>query len=412
MSNRSLRQACQHVTRLLLIAATIAGVAHGASQPTPRLWGELKPGPYGVGFRVTTYNDPDRDGTSGRPVQIALWYPTRLSKRSVPLTFADYLTVSNAIADTTPVNGSDRQTLRESLSVAISSEPEGIAGEALDQILATKMAAVKDAPLLKKSFPVVLWSARHGTIAAQSILSEYLASHGYVIGFARYQGAAMPLPFEAKTSAIKLTTLNEHIRDLEFALRQLKTLPNVDAAKKIAVVSWSYAGESATLLQAQSPDVGLVISLSSNVLNGWVYQSADEIAKLDAARLNVPYIILTERVATNGTIRTPPTILNSLPINSYFVSFPELAHGNFNATEGMIPGVMGITKVPRWSKSGAVAQMGYEAISRYTLRFLNHYLKSKTKNVPALKDLEKSEKLPPGFVVITQHGANGDKSAQ
>jgi hypothetical protein len=316
------------------------------------------------------------------------------------MSFADYLKLAMELS---PDKASDVQALRQSLSVAISSEPEGIDNSVLDQISASPMLAVRDAAPLKKAHPLVLWSARHGTVLAQSVLGEYLASHGYVVAFARYQGPAMPLPYEAKSPEAKLTTLKEHVSDLEFALKTLKKLQNVDSTKKVALLSWSYAGESATLVQMQNPDVGLVISLSSNVLNGWVYQSTDELSKLDTARLRVPYVIMTERVSTNGTVRTAPAILKNLDSGSYFISFTELAHGNFNTTEGMIPSVMGISKVPRWSKSGPAAQLGYETVARYTLRFLNAYLKSSSKNPRPLRDWDWDKGLPAGFVTITQH---------
>jgi hypothetical protein len=393
--------------RLILITAIITGVAYGSSQSAPHLWGELKPGRYDVGLRVDTFLDKSREDLtgSGRPIQIITWYPTLPSKRSARMSFADYLKLSMEVPPEKAA--SDVQSLRQGLSIAISSETKGIDDSVLDQILALKMLAVRNAAPLKKTYPLVLWSARHGTTAAQSVLCEYLASHGYVVAFARYQGPAMPLPYEAKSPEVKLTTLKEHVSDLEFALRTLKALQNVDPTKKVALVSWSYAGESATLVQMQNPDVGMVISLSSNVLGGWVYQGGDALSSLDPSRLKVPYIIMTERVGPNGTIRTAPPVLNSLPINSYFISFTELAHGNFNATEGMIPSLMGISKVPRWSKSGPVAQLGYETISRYTLHFLNAYLKTNSKSPRPLRDWGKG--LPRGFVTIAQHGADDDK---
>jgi hypothetical protein len=392
--------------RLLFISIFIAGVTFGSSQSAPRFWGELKPGRYDVGLRVDTFLDKSRDDSAraGRPIQITIWYPASPSKRSVRMSFADYLKLSMEVSSD---RASDVQSLRQSLSIAISSEPEGIDNSVLDQILASKMLAVRDGASLGKAHPLVLWSARHGTIAAQSVLCEYLASHGYVVAFARYQGPAMPLPYQAKSLEVKLTTLKEHISDLEFALRTLKTLQNVDSTKKVALVSWSYAGESATLVQMQNPDVGIVISLSSNVLGGWVYQGSEALSSLDASRLKTPYIIMTERVGTNGDIRTAPTILNSLPNNSYFISFSELAHGNFNTTEGMIPSLMGISKVPRWSKSGPAAQLGYETVSRYTRHFLDACLKTDCKDPHPLRDWGKG--LPIGFVTIAQHGANVQK---
>ncbi len=193
--------------------------------------------------------------------------------------------------------------------------------------------------------------------------------------------------------------METHVEDLKYALSALRKEPGIDSSS-IAVVSWSYAGESATLLQMRD-DVDLVISLSSNVLNDWVYQEADAVSRLDPSRLKATFIIITEKIATNGTERTAPGILDSLATESYFVRFNELSHGNFNVIEGMIPGLKGIANVQRWSKSGSVAQLGYETISKYALHFLDVCLKKKA---APLDNWDYANGLPNGFVDISRHG--------
>lgn len=229
---------------------------------------------------------------------------------------------------------------------------------------------------------------------AQSVLSEFLASQGYVVAYAR-PAVPAPLPFEIKTREEKLQVLRLHVGDLLFALRSLASFRNIDSEKQ-GVISWSYAGESAVLLEAESKKLDLVVSLSSNVLTGWVYQAPEALTSLDPARFSISHVIMTEKVATNGSVRTAPPILDALPTDSYFVVFPELAHGNFNALEGMIPGIMGIASVQPWSKSGPVAKRGYEEVSRTVLAFLDFRLKG--------APLPVGSTSADGFVEITRHG--------
>jgi dipeptidyl aminopeptidase/acylaminoacyl peptidase len=51
-----------------------------------------------------------------------------------------------------------------------------------------------------------------------------------------------------------------------------------------------------------------------------------------------------------------------------------LKHGAFNALEGMIPAVAGISNVRGWSLAGAEAKLGYEIVAQYARRALAHYL--------------------------------------
>jgi hypothetical protein len=399
------------IARLVCIAIFLTGFAYSSAQGTPRFWGKLKRGPYDIGFRQATYTDKNRaDATQhidGRPIQITIWYPAVPSQGSERISFGEYLKLSQV--STTPRDKAPEvQSLRDTLSIALSSE-EGIDASVLDEILATKMQAVQGAPPVKKSFPLVLWSARHGTIAAQSVMCEYLASYGYVVAFARYDGPEVPLPYQISSPEVKVNTLKEHVSDLDFALSTLKTFRNVDRKKKTTIISWSYAGESATLLQMQNPDVGLVIALSSNVLSGWVYQDPAELSKLDATRLTAIYILMTEKFRTNGSVFTAPPILDG--IQAYVVMFPQLAHGNFNATEGMIPSVMSISKVPRWSKAGPVAQRGYETIAHYALQFLDAYVKRDAKNLNRIREEGLyGKRLPVDFVTIMKYRPDAKKA--
>src|SRR5262249_4574 len=156
-------------------------------------------------------------------------------------------------------------------------------------------SASRDAELESGRFPLVLWTPRYGVTAYQAVLCELLASRGYMVAFARPVGGRYALPYEPKDAAAKQKVLQQEVKDGRAALDKLEEMPNVDRSK-IAVIGWSYAGESATLLQMSDPTVRLVIGLSTNLLTGQGYWTAEEAAKLDAAKLNVPYVVLTESI--------------------------------------------------------------------------------------------------------------------
>ncbi len=175
-------------------------------QSTPVLWGNLLPGQYAVGLRVLTVYDQSRADTHGRgrPIQITMWYPAKPLHESQRVLFADYFLFSANPDAPMSQETSRADSLRSDLCSAISGQPTGIENSLLVQILASPMLAIKDAQATKGNFPLVFWSARHGTIAAQSILCEYLASHGYAVAFARYLGPALPLPYQATSREQKV----------------------------------------------------------------------------------------------------------------------------------------------------------------------------------------------------------------
>lgn len=376
---------------LIFVFVSTVAIARGSPREELILWGDLKPGRYSVGLHVITSFDKTRSDPQdrrGRPVEITLWYPAFERYASSRLTFADYFKMANK-----------EKATRQELAKSISADAEAVDQARLDRILNAQMLACRDLRSARGRYPLVLWSARHATMASQSVMCEYLASHGYVVAFARYKGSPLPLPYEAKSYQEKSATLDAQVCDMEVALAELQRLSYV-RSDLVSVISWSYAGESATQFQMRNKAVRLVIGLSTNLLSGWVYRR-ERLSNLDSSQLRVPYILMSESVGTGGEPKTAPPILKDMPAESFYVTFSKLAHGSFNALEGMIPAVMHITKVQPWSKAGSESKIGYETVCRYTLRFLDSYLKTKS---DPLKDWNWHEGLPEGFVAIDRYG--------
>jgi hypothetical protein len=376
---------------LNLLAAVCLSVApYGASASQPTLWGSLEPGRHPVGVRVVSHS-----GT--HPVRIVVWYPAapRVPTRSV--TLSDYVRLAQEATrgETSPA------ALRTALSVAMSADPAGVAEPTLDRLLSTPMSATRDARTARGRYPLVLWGSRHATMLAQSVMSEYLASHGFVVAYAYPAGAPRKLPYEVEAREAKVEILRSNVADLETALAELRRAPNVDG-REVAIVTWSYAGESATLFQTWNAEVDLVIGLSSNVLEGWVYQDPEALAKLSPASLRAPYVLMTEKVGTNGNEKLPPRLLDEAPAGGYFVTFPKLAHGNFNAIEGLIPALAGVDRVPRWSKAGPDARIGYETVARFVLHFLDARLRAHSPDL--VKGWDWKRGLPEGFATVETRG--------
>jgi dienelactone hydrolase len=341
----------------------------------PWLWGRIEGGRFGVGFRVVVDVDssrPERGTNAQRPLEIAIWYPTVQSLTREHLRFGAYVDVSDG-SMIQGLRGRQADWRRRWLAESISRTPGSIEPALLDRLLGSPMAAVRDATPAPGRRPAVLWSTRHATPAAQSVLSEVLASHGYVVAWVRYAGSdSLVPPFDNITAARKLEILEAHVADLQWTIRQLVANPNVDSTR-IALAAWSYSGDPAMVAAQRTPRVRAVVSLSSNVFAP-TYRTAHIATSLDSLPLRADVLMFEETGEAMHRPRQAPAVLDRLPGKVYRATFASLAHGNFNVLEGMIPGLTGVKDVQPWAIGGPQARRGYETLTNGVVALLNKML--------------------------------------
>lgn len=366
--------------RIAFFAALYVGIGLCAApaDAAPRFWGALTPGDHAVGFRVA----------GSGAAELHVWYPARPSS-DPPLTLGEYLALARDLRDGLGADGSPDAAA--ALAGAITGAADGLTASESQALLDTRTAAIANAARAGGRFPLVFWTDRYGTTVAQHVLSEYLASHGFVVVYAPHQRAPR-LPSEFADERGRAGELQSQVRRLRAALRRASRLPDVDRART-AVLAWSYAGETAHALQRAEPGIQVAVGLSTNLVSGWVYRSGGA----DTASLRVPIVLI------DGAARPVPEALAGAPRDTYAIGIPDMAHGSFNALEGMIPSVAGITRVQRWSASGPAQQRGYEAAAQYVERVLEHFLiAERTMDTPFR--LWRPDGEPPIASVITAGG--------
>ena len=228
-----------------LLPAFVFLVLVGCREPATlsQLWGHLEVGSYEVGLRRITFVDSTRvdsqkdPQTRGRPIEVILWYPATYKKDQARLQFRDYLHLLPQFRE-----NPHPDSVYEWLSIGISGDANAVGRDTLDRVLTSSMQASPNALPVPGAFPLVLWTMRHETMVAQSVLCEYLASHGYVVAAARYAGPALPMPWAMETEEEKQSTFATHLQDLNFALERLEKQSSVDSSR-IAILTWSYAAE-------------------------------------------------------------------------------------------------------------------------------------------------------------------------
>jgi dienelactone hydrolase len=240
----------------LLAPLLFAGGPPAADSLRP-LWGPLEPGPDPVGFRIVEARDASR---GGRPLQIAVWYPSRPLPAGPTMTYRDYFALTVSQADLhAPSDGEvDRKASEFVAFLVRQSIPEATGW----RWLAAPMLARRDAPPLDERFPLVLVAQGNGEGAPdQAVLCEYFASHGYVV-------ATMPSPM-AITGPMKSEEeigerAEDQARDLRFLAHAASRWPNV-REKDFGVMGYSFGARGALLFAMREPGVRAFVSLDGGI---------------------------------------------------------------------------------------------------------------------------------------------------
>ncbi len=286
---------------LLAALATVTGSQTSAAMTTQSFpqWGNLKPGRHGVGFRVIHEVDPSRSylntggqetgtGRSPRPIRISLWYPATPAPAAGALHYRDYifqrqtrlgdkiLTVDEQANTLAAFAASIRQMASLVKGTLVPLFPDGLPEDRVARMAATPTAAFRDAPSAAGRFPIVLAIAETDE---QSILFEYLASHGYIVATVVNLGTSPAFPASSDPDRTRREAAKS--ADLEFLLSFVKKLDNVDAAQ-VAAFGGGVGFAPAVRLQSVSELLNLLI-----VHNAPLGPGPDEIARLRIPMLHI-----------------------------------------------------------------------------------------------------------------------------
>ena len=364
-----------------------------ASDDLP-LWGNLRPGPYGVGFALRSQYDYSRvfrpevrfdgkrnEGETARPVQILVWYPASVRAGAKRLQYRDYVHLRARELSFEKMSREDkRQSEEQYINGGVSSQQYDRKG--LEWLMGAKTAAVLGAPGAKGNFPLVLYGPGSGGNAFEnSILCEYLASHGYIV-------AAIPsIGTYSRVPNVDLLGFNSYARDMEFAIAAMRTFPNTNP-KNVAIAGFSMGGSSGTLLQMRNMNIrGAVYFDTGLPYREFLATHLTKAAEWDTNALRAPQLYFIRRVP-----QVDPEFAKDIRYAEIFTLF---AGGNFfrhndYIADGMLAGV-----VPGLFPENASDRKAlYETVCLYTLNFLNGFLKSDPKGIEFLKKRPEQNGVP------------------
>lgn len=404
-----------------VFALWIVLLASPAIAQEPILWGRLKPGPYAVGFRALYQLDLARQydpeyvadpnhppAARPRPILVCLWYPAQRTQAE-PIAYRQYLEISSS----DPAAASFAKRLMPYIRDVVCEETIGknleslSAGEAaaFERFLKLKTFAVKDAPAANGRFPLVIYHpGLGGSYEDNSVLFEYLASHGYAVVSSAYPMA----------SATKLNIdwdLKRSFRDMEFLARHAGNLPFVDGGC-IADMGHSY-GAQAALAWCAEPSSALraAVSIDSTVENvGIDYAGFAPLKKhFDANKLKprTPTIRFASR-ENKPKFDTLERYLKFVP--RYEATVASLEHNDY-LTHGAIRPALMPDKFPDRKKAQAL-RTSYDRVCEHILNFLDATLKQKAGARQFLQKSLRGEGLDDNFSLAFRSPAPAPPTAR
>ena len=371
---------------LLAPSALVPSRAGGQSADRPRLWGTLEPGRYAVGFRQLLLRDVSRpavaadDGARvtdvrGRQMQISLWYPARATTRRA-MAYGDYIDRLSQELDFGAVDESKRRLAEQKFMEL----PAALGGDtatlrrSLPRVRALATAARLDVAAATGRFPLVLFQ-EYRAPASNSILAEYLASHGYVVAAPTLKGTYDAAP---ETSVRGLET---HAADLRFVLGAIDSLPYV-ARDNVSALGVGIAASGALALQMRTPWIRALVSLEGGITTALELGLLAATPYYDVAAVRVPILAITAPHPSVDAARLD--MFRYAP--RQLVHFPRMGEFwflDYGMLEREVPAIIG-------PPPGDVAT-GFEWGARWIRLFLDAYARS---DLAALDTLTRGRPLP------------------
>jgi dienelactone hydrolase len=261
-------------------------------------------------------------------------------------------------------------------------------------------------------FPVVIFAPGASDNAWESPdLCEYLASHGYVVIASPSQGAA------TRNMTIDVAGMNAQAQDISFLIGYAQTLADTDAAK-VAVVGHSWGGISNVAAASRDSRIGALVALDGSLR---YYPSViRDAGDIHPEQMTVPLLAFIQRNlsiedlerAAPASDKPAPNVLNAWTHGDLMtIHMLGLAHSSFNTKSPRNDDVwwqmehFGHLMLGDYDRADAI--VGFSWVARYTLRFLDAYLKHDRDAQTFLRNTPARNGVPPHLMAAEFRAASG-----
>jgi dienelactone hydrolase/predicted negative regulator of RcsB-dependent stress response len=333
-------------------------------------------------------------GERARPLQTLIWYPAEKSSAK-PMTVSDY---ANLMATETSFG-------RPNMSAGAK---EWIAGMKLT--LGIPLWAVRDAPLAAGRFPVVIYAPSFSAMSWENAdLCEYLASHGYVVIASPDMGAT------TRQMTNDVAGLNAQALDISFLIGYAQTLTDTDMSR-VAVAGFSWGGMSNLFAAARDNRIDALVALDGSMryYPGLVKQAGD----VHPEEMTIPLLFVAQgeitledqaRYFADTSKSEGPNVSNAWThgdlVTLHMLGLVHTEHSSmYQRNEEMWKSFTDTRKADYDREDGIT---GYAWVTRYTLQFLDAYLKHDAAAMAYLKKTPAENGAPKHFMTVNYRSAKG-----
>ncbi len=367
----------------LLVSMIAAPFALGAQTSSMFSFRE-KQGPHAVGLRVVEQYDASRTflpltdelgkpakGERARPLQTLIWYPAKESGAGRRVTVGDYAALKAT-----------------EVSFGVPKQATGIGAwfeEGKKAAASQAMWAIKNSPPEQGRFPVVIYAPSFSSVSWENAdLCEYLASYGYVV----IAGPGMGVGHE---STHDVAGVDAQARDISFLIGYAQTLADTDMAE-VAVAGFSWGGLSNVFAAARDNRIDALVALDGSLR---YFPGLVKAGDVHPETMTLPLLYFKGASSLEGQARLDemfrsqgPSVLNGWTHGDVVsVEMLGMVHPEFSS--------MAQRNEKFWEYEFARLQQadygredgtaGYGWVARYTLEFLDAYLKKDAASVEFLK---------------------------
>ena len=371
----------------LICALLACALSTGAQEAIPPIFGEMRPGPHAVGFRIMELRDESRPVRSkknyygevdssdrSRVIAVHLWYPAAPSS-AARMTYGD-------VMDTTQPEA-QRVAGRAARRTFMDPRFGRVTDEAWERLLNSPLLAVRDAAPAAGKFPLLLGTLRP---LSTELTNEYLASHGYVV--------AMTFAAPSQLARNYSQNMEMLVRDLEFTWAHLRKQPMVDGSR-LGLYGFSGAGFAQFLMAMRNPDVDAIADLESAIFgipdffNSYGY---------DPKALRIPFLhTYSVSVAKLDKYLDEFDKMKFSQRFHFLVDPPQNDHWDF-ATEGMAANtVLGLRP-----QAAPLLRKSFEMTNLYLLNFFNAFIKGDAAGLAFLRRDTSANGAPEKLVTMRE----------
>ena len=302
-------------------------------------------GNYDVGFKTihtydntrnfrpaTDFEGNNASGNITRPFTIYVWYPAKSGKVQQKMPFSKYVDLNllslNQEQLTVMEVKENRVAFQNELTRRLRGKKE-ITDANFHELLNEETNAYENAPEASGKFPLILNTSMRPT--QQSVLGEYIASHGYVVAAIQKPGMMTKGYLEYTPNPYSIDT---RVADIEFLYGHFRAVDNVDV-NKMGLIAYSSASLANIIFQMRNMPSSVLMSFE-----GWEgFKKSEEVFEqsiyYDPVRIRVPYLRIGKKAEEKSpAYATTYDFFDAIKYaNRYDVRFADAKHSSFLSME-------------------------------------------------------------------------------